>query len=296
MSTTDSRALPDDGRAEIRIMSADADAADRIWEKTATALGYAGQPRRRDTRESHGVRLYAVVEAPDRPLPGQVDAAETSISHLSAGPRITVDELAVHCSAAAVWLSQLARAAETPDTPVELADDIEAMRREASTLRDRAKRLHSVARIIEGDVPLATGFQRGDGWGAAALDTDRDDYGGPAVIPTANQLLLLADSARYSDTTVTYPSGMAGVPNSLLKSWESKTAQQRRAAERAAAIAKEVLRIACERCGATEGEHCRTNTGRAAEQAHTSRQRDAEANVDVRIGWIGDNPVAVPGA
>ncbi|MEW2164393.1 hypothetical protein AB0912_15575 [Streptomyces sp. NPDC007084] len=296
MSTTESRALPDDGRAEIRIMSADSDAADRVWAKTATALGYAGQPRRRDTRESRGVRLYAVVEAPDRPLPGQVDAAETSVSHLSAGPRITVDELAVHCSAAAVWLSQLARAAETPDTPVELADDIESMRREATILRDRAERLHRVARIIEGDVPLAAAFQRGDGWGAAALDTDREDYGGPAVIPTANQLILLADTARHSENTVTYREGMDGVPTSLLKSWESKTAQQRRARERARAVAAEVLRIECERCGATEGENCRTNTGRAAEQAHATRQREAEANVDARIGWIGDNPVAVPGA
>lgn len=294
MSTTHTRPLPDDGRAEIRIMSADPEAARSVWEKTATALGHHGAPRKRPTRDGDGVRLYAVVDAPERPLPGQRDADDASTGHLMAGPRITVDELAVHCSAAAVWLDQLARAAETPDTPVELADDIEAMRREAGHLRDRATRLHQVARIIDGDVPLAAAFSRGgDTWGAAALDTDREDFGGPAIIPTANQLLHLAQNAPYAGNTLTYPQGMAGVPGSLLKSWESKTAQQRRAGERAAAIRQEILRIECERCGAGSGEPCRTKNGRAAEQAHTPRQREAEANVDVRIGWVGENPVAV---
>ncbi|MFJ8006105.1 zinc finger domain-containing protein [Streptomyces fagopyri] len=287
------RPLPADGQAEIRIISADLDAAERIWEKTAAALDYPAQPVRRPTRDEDGVRLYAVVDAPDRPLPGQQDAAEESTAHLMAGPRITVDELAVHCSAAAVWLDQLARAAETPDTPVELADDIETMRREARNLRDRAERLHKVARIIDGDTPLATGFTGGDKWGAAALDTDREDYGGPAIIPTANQLLLLAGQGAWASSTVTYPEGMDGVPRSLLKSWESKTAQQRRLQERNAAIAQEVLRITCERCEARDGEPCRTKNGRAAEQAHTPRQREAEANVDARIGWIGENPVEV---
>jgi hypothetical protein len=290
--TDTTRPLPDDGQAEIIVLSADRDAAQLVWEKTATALGYHGSPRRRLTRDG-GEQFSAVVDAPERPLPGQQYATEDSTSHLMAGPRITVDELAVHCSAAAVWIDQLARAAETPDTPVELADDIETMRREARTLRDRAERLHKVARIIEGDIPLATGFLRGDGWGAAALNTGRPDFGGPAIIPTANQLLLLADTAKHSDSTLTYPQGMNGVPASLLKSWESKTAQERRAREREAAIAQEVLRLECERCEAGSGEPCRTKTGRAAEQAHTPRQREAEANVDARIGWIGDNPVAV---
>lgn len=293
LDTTSRRSLPDDGRAEIRIMSADPDAAQLIWEKTATVLGYHASPRRRPTRDGDGVRIYAVVDAPGRPVPGQQDAAEDSTSHLMAGPRITVDELSVHCSAAAVWIDQLARAAETPDTPVELADDIEALRREAHSLRERAERLHKVARIIEGDVPLAAGFTSGDKWGASALDTAREDFGGPAIIPTANQLLHLAGTAAWASATLTYPEGMDGVPGSLLKSWESKTAQQRRARERDAAIAQEVLRIECERCEAGSGEYCRTKTGRAAEQAHTPRQREAEANVDARIGWLGDNPVAV---
>jgi len=295
-TTRTSRPLAADGQAEVRIMSADPDAAQTVWNKTMAALGHHGSPRRRSTRDGDGVRLYAVVDAPERPLPGQEDTSDASTGHLMAGDRITVDELAVHCSAAAVWLDQLARAAETPDTPVELADDIEAMRREAGHLRDRATRLHQVARIIDGDLPLAPSFGRGgDTWGAAALDTDREDFGGPAIIPTANQLLHLAGNAPYAERTLTYPEGMTGVPGSLLKSWESKTAQQRRAGERAEAIRQEVLRIECERCGAGSGEPCRTKNGRAAEQAHTPRQREAEANVDARIGWVGENPVAVRG-
>lgn len=294
--TTNSRALPDDGRAEIRIMSADAQAAQTVWDKTAAALGYTAAPRRLPTRTADGVRLYAVVDAPDRPLPGQASAAEDSTAHLMAGERITVEELAVHCSAAAVWLAQLARAAETPATAVELEEDINALRQDAARLRQRAERLSKLAQIIDGDLPLAATFPRGDAWGAAAMDADRDDYGGPAVIPTANQLLHLAGTSAYATTTTTYPAGMAGVPASLLTSWESKTAQERRRLERARAIGEETLRIGCERCGAGSGEHCRTSTGRFAEQAHSSRQREAQANVDARIGWIGDNPVDVPHA
>ncbi|MER6466328.1 zinc finger domain-containing protein [Streptomyces sp. NPDC001288] len=47
----------------------------------------------------------------------------------------------------------------------------------------------------------------------------------------------------------------------------------------------------CERCSAGEGEPCRN--GRISEKAHTSRQRQAEANVDAQLGRLGDNPVAV---
>lgn len=277
-------------------MSADAEAAEQVWERTAAALGFTGAPRRRSTRAGDGVRLYGVVDAPQRALPGQRSAAEESTGHLMAGDRITVDELAVQCSAVAVWLGQLARAAETPAVPVELEDDINSLRSEAERLRSRAERLGTLARILDGDVPLAVTFPRGDVWGFRALDTDREDFGGPAVLPTGNQLLHLAGTGEWASETMTYPEGMAGVPASVSMSWESKTAQARRRRERAAAIAEEVLRIECERCGSGGGEHCRTNTGRLAEQAHTSRQREAEANVDARIGWLGDNPVAVSGA
>ncbi|MER7968082.1 hypothetical protein ABTX35_03545 [Streptomyces sp. NPDC096080] len=296
MSTETHLPVPGDGRAEIRVMSTDREAAQQVWDATTSALGHHAAPIHRAAPGTDGVCLSGVVTSPDRPLPGQQDAAEASTAHLSAGKQITVDELAVHCSAVAVWVDQLARAAEAPATPVELADDIDSLRREAAALRDHAKRMQRVARIIDGDVPLALGFMGGDRWGAAAMNTDRKDYGGPAIIPTANQLLLLARDAPCAEKTVTYLEGMAGVPNSLLLTWESKTAQERRRRERDAAVQAEELRVGCETCDAGPEERCRTKTGRVAELSHTGRRRTAEANVDARIGWIGDNPVAVAGA
>lgn len=80
--------------------------------------------------------------------------------------------------------------------------------------------------------------------------------------------------------------------------WESRAATERRERERAAAVEVEILLVECETpvCGAGEGEHCRTRTGRATEQPHTARRREAMARVDARIGYLGPNPVAVPDA
>lgn len=80
------------------------------------------------------------------------------------------------------------------------------------------------------------------------------------------------------------------------RGWESKEAQARRRRERDAAVAPEVLLILCESCAAGEGEHCRTKNGRVSEKPHVVRQREAEATVDARLGYLGDNPVAVPDA
>jgi hypothetical protein len=172
---------------------------------------------------------------------------ETDTAHLMEAERITLDELAGHLSAIELRLRQLARAAETPATPVELADIISSLRSSASTVRDLGEKANFYARIVEGDVPLATTFPGGDPWGAAALGSDREDYGGPAVIPTANQLWRLAADGRLraeaGEETTTYPEGMAGLPTSILRSWESKEAAVRRRRERDAAVAKEVLGV-----------------------------------------------------
>jgi hypothetical protein len=226
--------------------------------------------------------------------------AETDTAHLMEGKRITLDELAGHLSAIELRLRQLARAAEVPATPVELADSIGSLRSCASTVRDLGGKVGFYARIVAGDVPLAPTFPGGDRWGAAALGTDREDYGGPAVIPTANQLWRLAADGRLraeaGEETTTYPKGMADVPRSILTSWESKEASARRRRERDAAVAKEVLLMACDKCGAEDGEQCRTSSGWVAERAHVGRQRAAEAAVDARLGYLGENPVAVPDA
>lgn len=226
----------------------------------------------------------------------QETPAETDTAHLSAGARITLDELAVHLSAVDVRIRQLARAAEDPATPVELEPTIDSLRSLAGQVKELGTRMAHLAQIVEGSVPLAAqlGVQR-DPWGAAALDTDREDYGGPAVIPTQWQLIRLAQDAGRADDT-TYPAAMAGVPRSILLSWESKAATARRRRERDAAVRAETLLIECGRCQAASGEQCRTSSGWTAEQAHTGRQREAEARVDARLGYVGDNPVAVPEA
>jgi hypothetical protein len=225
----------------------------------------------------------------------QETPAETDTAHLRAGDRITLDELAVHLSAVDVRLRQLARAAEDPDTPVELEPTIDSLRHLAGQVQELGDRMGHLARIVEGDVPLAAqlGVQR-DPWGAAALDTDREDFGGPAVIPTQWQLIRLAQDA--GDDATTYPAAMADVPRSVLLSWESKAAGARRRRERDAEVRAETLRIPCERCQAASGEQCRTSSGWTAEQAHTGRRREAEARVDARLGYVGDNPVAVADA
>ncbi|MFF4276169.1 hypothetical protein [Streptomyces sp. NPDC001536] len=219
--------------------------------------------------------------------------AEVNTTDLMSGKKITVDEMAVEVFAIELRLRQLARAAEVPDTPVELSDTIDNLRSWASSLRTTGDALSFLARVVAGDVPLSTTFlNAGDPWGAAARGTDRADYGGPAIVPTHWQLTRLAQDAKRAPTTTTYPEAMAGVG----LGWESKSASIRRRRERDAAVAREVLLIRCERCGSSDGEQCRTNNGRVSEKPHAGRQREAEATVDGRLGHLGENPVAVPNA
>lgn len=222
-------------------------------------------------------------------------AAETDTSAVMAGRHITLDELATELSAIELRLRQLARAAEVPASPVELADVIDSLRSTASTVRETGDRMGFLARIVNGDVPLATRFRDSDDpWGVAARGTDRPGFGGPAIVPTVWQLLKLAQDAKRpgGGETTTYPEAMDGIGIA----WESKAASARRRRERDAAVAVEVLRLPCEKCEAGEGEQCKTKTGWAAEKPHVGRQRQAEANVDERLGYLGDNPVAVPDA
>lgn len=223
-------------------------------------------------------------------------AAETDTTDLMAGKHLTLDELAVELAAIELRLRQLARAAEVPATPVELADLIGSLRSTASTVRDNGERMGLLARIVDGDVPLATTFPTGDPWGVAARGSDRQGFGGPAIIPTVWQLLRLAQDAKPADLggekTTTYPEAMSGIGIG----WESKAASARRHREREAAVAREVLLLTCARCAAGDGEQCRTKKGWPAEQPHVCRQREAEATVDARLGYLGPNPVAVPDA
>ncbi|MEV4560037.1 hypothetical protein AB0K51_24020 [Kitasatospora sp. NPDC049285] len=234
------------------------------------------------------------------------DPADTA--HLRAGKRITLEEITLHLSGAGVLLAQLARAAETPDQPVELADLIDPLNRHAKELAAFAKMARHLTAIVAGDVPLAATMPDGARWGAAARGEERrESFGGPAVVPTIRQLEMLADRVaahdpdapgwrqdRFGQETkrITFPEAMLGVTFV-----ESKAARARRAAERERAIRQEVLETACPspKCGAERGDHCRTSTGRISEQPHKGRLDEATASVDARLGF-DLNPVAVPGA
>ncbi|MEV5204211.1 hypothetical protein [Streptomyces sp. NPDC053720] len=222
--------------------------------------------------------------------------AETDTADLIAGKAITFDELTAELGAIELRLRQLARAAETPATPVEVADAIDSLRSSASTVRELRDRMGLLSRIVEGDVPLAAVFPTGDPWGVAARGSDRTEFGGPAIVPTMWQLIKLAQDGKRAAAggreTTTYPEAMAGIGIG----WESKAASARRRRERDAAVAAEVVRIACEKCGAVDGEQCRTAKGWTTEKPHVGRQREAETTVDAALGYLGDNPVAVPDA
>ncbi|RAJ47855.1 hypothetical protein K388_07092 [Streptomyces sp. KhCrAH-43] len=218
--------------------------------------------------------------------------AESDVAHLMEGRNITLDEIAVELASIELRLRQVAFAAETPATPVELEPMIDSLRFKAGQLRELSDEAGQLARIVEGDVPLATKFSGvGDPWGAAARGTNREHFGGPAVVPTARQLIHLAHGVRVPGTeTTTYPEAMAGMQ--LI--WESKSAQARRRRERDAAVEDEVLVLECETCEAEPGEHCVTKSGRVSERPHTKRRRTAETNVDARLGYLGGNPAGVP--
>ncbi|MFB6700220.1 zinc finger domain-containing protein [Streptomyces rubiginosohelvolus] len=223
----------------------------------------------------------------------QETATEADTSAVAAGRHLTLDELATELSAIDLRLRQLARAAEVPSSPVELTDVISSLRSTASTVREHADRMSLLARIVAGDVQLATTFATGDPWGVAARTSDRLDFGGPAIVPTVWQLLRLAqDANRPGCETTTYPEAMDGIGIG----WESKAASARRRRERDAAVENEVLTLECTSCKASEGEQCKTKSGWAADRPHAPRQRQAEAAVDERLGYLGANPVAVPDA
>lgn len=194
-------------------------------------------------------------------------------AHLRTGERITLDELVVQLSAVGVWLRQLARAAETPAVPVELADWIQSWESTARSLDQYADQVRTVAESVEGDAPLATAFLGGKPWGIEAVGQPRDEFGPAPVVLTVNQVWHLRQQAQMhpDQPTVTYREHIGPV-----EGFESKHAAGRRAAERAAALREATLATACPRCQAAAGASCRTNTGRLSEQFHKPRTAAAE--------------------
>lgn len=223
----------------------------------------------------------------------QASTDPASTGHLRAGERITLDELAVHLSALAVWTRQLSVAAERPAVPVELKEVCVELDGMADRLAERAEVIADVDRIITDRVPLAPTFSGHEPWGARAAETAPGEYNKRlSIVLTHWQVRHLAEWQARSERQhpkspaeadgIPYLDGLAGLPG--LDSWESARAAERRARDRAKAIAEQTLRETCTSpgCNAGPSEHCRTKTGRLAEQSHTPRIRTATAVVDAR--------------
>ncbi len=212
------------------------------------------------------------------------DPARTE--HLHAGERITLDELAVHLNAAAVWLRQLALAAETPTVPIELGANVSD--RLDTIAAELAKLGHDVAQadvVIAEWQPLRPYLPNREPWGARAHGSDRDKWGKrlSTVLSLRQVLVLVADDLLWRDEEpgIAYLDGLNGIPG--LEEWESPRAARRRAAARQAAIQAQAKQEECTTCQAIPGTHCRTKNGHVAETFHKPRIALATRVVDERL-------------
>ncbi|MFE9099792.1 zinc finger domain-containing protein [Actinomadura geliboluensis] len=232
----------------------------------------------------------------------QTSTEPTATEHLRAGERITLDELAVHLNAAAVWLRQLAVAAETPAVPVDLgknlSDELDHM---ARRLEEAGFDVGELDAVITSRTPLAPTLPDGSPWGARAVDADAS-RAKPVVIATMRQILGMARWHQQTRTLVELPArpqrqrtpspaapdgipyldGIDGVPG--LEQWESPRAAERRARARAAAIQVQARQTQCTTCDAAPGDPCRTKTNRVAETYHRPRVTAATAVIDQENG------------
>lgn len=218
----------------------------------------------------------------------QTSTEPTDTAHLHAGERITLEELAVHLSAAAVWLRQLAIAAERPSIPVELDEVCGELDRKASDLARTAEQIAEVDAIITDEKLLARKFGS-EPWGFAAhgLDPDRTTYRKRlSTVLTHHQIVALArpDSpwrADQAEPGVAYLDGLDGLPG--LDRFESQRGARRRAQEREQRILEQTRQLLCPSCGAEPDRDCRTKTGRVAELSHQPRRQAAVAVVDEQL-------------
>ncbi|MCX9193162.1 hypothetical protein C3Y87_17480 [Carbonactinospora thermoautotrophica] len=214
------------------------------------------------------------------------------------GERITLDQLAVDLNGAAVWLRQLALAAERPDVPIELGELCDELDRTAKHLEEMSQVIAEVDRIITERVPLKPFFPGREPWGARAHRADPDRQTWPkrlSTVLTHWQIRSLAREDmpwRDEEPGIPYLDGLAGLPD--LENWESPRAARRRAAERLDAIQAQALRESCERCDAGPGQPCRTSTGRLAEAYHRPRIHRATAVVDGRADHSGNHGWPLP--
>ncbi|MFD9948823.1 hypothetical protein ACFWYW_46770 [Nonomuraea sp. NPDC059023] len=217
--------------------------------------------------------------------PGVIPA-DPDTRYLHHGDRITLDELAVHLSAAARWLDHLAIAAEKPAVPIELGDNVcdrlTALSRELGQL---GADIGKVDEIITEQRPLAPylSMHGREPWGSRAHGEEPAKYG--KRLSTILSLRQIERLARHDEEPwanhepgIPYLEGIKDLPG--LEEWESKRAADRLARARHAAIDAQAKEELCTTCQAKPGSWCRTKNGFVADTFHKPRTRAATAVVD----------------
>lgn len=214
---------------------------------------------------------------------------DPDVGHLFNGPRISLDELAVQLNAAAVWLRDLAIAAERPDVPVELGDNV--CQRLASLGDELARLGTDVAetdQIISEDRPLKPflSMHGCEPWGSRAHAEDPAVWGKRlSTVLSMRQILMLArqdeEPWRNNEPGISYLDGIKDLPG--IEEWVSKRAADRLARVRDAAIQAQAKQERCTTCEAVAGTWCRTKNGRVAESFHRPRLKAATTIVDEHL-------------
>jgi hypothetical protein len=207
-------------------------------------------------------------------------------THLFHGDRITLDELAVHLNAAAVWLRDLAIAAEKPAIPVELGDNLcERLTTLSDELARLGKDVAETDTIISEHRPLKPylSMHKREPWGYRAHGEDPATWGKRlSTVLSMRQILMLAreDPEPWGnhEPGISYREGIKDLPG--IEEWVSKRAADRMARARTAAIQTQAHRERCDTCQAPAGTSCRTKNGHVAESFHQPRLKAATAVVD----------------
>ncbi|GAA1613355.1 hypothetical protein GCM10009733_006810 [Nonomuraea maheshkhaliensis] len=215
--------------------------------------------------------------------------------YLFHGDRITLDELAVHLNAASIWLRDLAIAAERPDTPIELGDNV---CQRLATLSDELAQLgEDIAEadtIISEHRPLKPhlSMHKREPWGSRAHGEDPATWGKRlSTVLSLRQILMLARQDHEpwgnQEAGIAYWDGIKDLPG--IEDWVSKRAADRLAQARTTAIQAQAQRERCDTCQAPAGVLCRTKNGHVAESFHKPRLKAATVVVDEALAEGSSN-------
>jgi hypothetical protein len=127
---------------------------------------------------------------------GSLIAEDPQTHYLFTGDRMSLDELAVHLNAAALWLRDLAIAAEQPDVPVELGDNLcERLAILSDELARFGDDIAETDTIISEHRPLKPylSMHKREPWGSRAHGEDPATWGKRlSTVLSMRQILMLA--------------------------------------------------------------------------------------------------------